>query len=50
MGLNRSGLVSALALRMQGASGPQAIAAVRRARGENALNNGQFRRLIVGAR
>jgi protein-tyrosine phosphatase len=50
MGLNRSGLVSALALRMQGVPSERAIAAVRQARGPNALNNGQFRRLIAGVR
>jgi protein-tyrosine phosphatase len=46
MGLNRSGLVSALALRMQGAPGERAIAAVRKARGPDALNNPQFRQMI----
>jgi protein-tyrosine phosphatase len=42
MGLNRSGLISALALRRLGYSANDAIAAVRRARGDYALSNESF--------
>jgi protein-tyrosine phosphatase len=45
-GLNRSGLVSGLALRMQGYSGQQAVRAVQAARGPAALGNLHFRRIV----
>ena len=46
-GLNRSGLIAALALVFaHGATGDSAIAAVRRARGQDALSNQHFRDFI----
>jgi len=45
-GLNRSGLVSGLALRYLGFSGREAVRLVRRARGENALSNPWFRKIV----
>jgi protein-tyrosine phosphatase len=49
-GLNRSGLVSGLALRMHGYGGEQAVRAVRVARGPMALSNEHFSRIVRGAR
>ncbi len=47
MGRNRSGLISALAMRQAyKITGDHAIAAVRSARGPNALNNPQFCQVI----
>ncbi len=46
MGLNRSGLVAALALRELGYSADEAIQLVREARGPLALRNEQFVRLV----
>lgn len=47
MGRNRSGLVSALAMRMAYGSSPrEAIEAVRQARGSDALSNPQFVRVL----
>ena len=46
MGLNRSGLVSGLAMRMAGYDGPTAVRAVKSARGEYALSNEHFRKLV----
>jgi predicted protein tyrosine phosphatase len=46
MGWNRSGLVTALALRMRRYSAEQAIAAIRAARGPNALSNKHFVQVI----
>lgn len=48
-GLNRSGLVSALALRMLGMDPDRAIAMVRRARGPHALSNPYFVAMIEHA-
>jgi hypothetical protein len=45
-GLNRSGLVSGLALRYLGFSGREAVRLVRRARGEKALSNPWFRKIV----
>ena len=45
-GLNRSGLVSGLALRMLGYDGESAVRAVRAARGQQALGNEHFRRIV----
>ncbi len=47
MGLNRSGLVSGLALVRLGASAPTAIALIRRARGNDALSNPRFRDYLL---
>lgn len=49
MGLNRSGVVTAMTLRRLGMSPDQAIGLVRRARGQRALSNPQFEALIRGA-
>lgn len=46
MGLNRSGLVTGLALRLAGASPEHAVALVREARGPDALSNESFERLV----
>ena len=46
MGLNRSGLLTALALMRLGASSTQAIAKVRAARGPGALSNPAFEKLL----
>lgn len=46
MGLNRSGLVSALALRALGLEPAEAVSLVRRARGPLALSNAVFEQLI----
>lgn len=46
MGLNRSGLVSGLALRMGGFPGREAVRLVKRARGDAALSNDHFRRIV----
>lgn len=46
MGLNRSGLVSALALRALGADSREAVTLVRRARGPLALGNQSFEALV----
>jgi protein-tyrosine phosphatase len=46
MGLNRSGLVSALALRAMGAEPATAVTLVRRARGPMALSNDVFEQLV----
>lgn len=48
-GLNRSGLVSALSLMRGGVPSARAIAAVRRARGPNALSNPYFVRFLESA-
>lgn len=45
-GLNRSGLVSGLALRMGGWNGSAAVRAVKAARSEYALSNEHFRRIV----
>lgn len=45
-GLNRSGLVTGLALRHMGYSGPEAVVAIKRARGDFALSNEYFRRIV----
>ena len=51
MGLNRSGLISALALQMAyGVSPEQAIHRVRSARGPDALSNPQFVRALYEGR
>lgn len=47
MGLNRSGLVSGLSLRLAGLSGAQAVHAVKSARGEFALSNPLYRRIVM---
>jgi protein-tyrosine phosphatase len=49
-GLNRSGLVSGLALRMHGYDGEAAVRAVRAARGPMALSNEHFSRIVRQAR
>lgn len=46
MGLNRSGLVTGLALRLAGLSGTQAVHAVRASRGNFALSNDLYRRIV----
>jgi len=46
MGMNRSGLVTALALRVLGATPASAIGMVRDARGPNALSNRWFEELV----
>lgn len=48
-GLNRSGLVSGLALRMNGYDGPRAVRAVQRARGKDALGNQHFLSIVRDA-
>jgi hypothetical protein len=47
-GLNRSGLVSGLAMRRLGVPGPATVQLIRRARGEFALSNSAFRRIVEG--
>jgi hypothetical protein len=47
MGLNRSGLVTGLSLRLAGLSGIQAVHAVKAARGEFALCNPLYRRIVM---
>lgn len=49
-GLNRSGLVSGLALRMHGYTGRGAVQAVQRARGRDALGNLHFREIVRQAK
>jgi protein-tyrosine phosphatase len=46
-GLNRSGLVSGLALRRLGVDGPEAVELVRRARGPRALGNPAFAAMVL---
>lgn len=48
MGLNRSGLVTGLALRLAGASPEHAVSMIREARGPDALSNEAFEGLIHG--
>ena len=47
MGLNRSGLVTGLALRMLGYSSEQAVEAIRRARSWQAMRNPHFLELLA---
>ena len=47
-GLNRSGLVTGLALRHLGWSGKDAVRAIQRARGDFALSNQHFRSIVEG--
>lgn len=49
MGLNRSALVAGLALRQLGYSPAEVVVAIRRQRGEDALFNEAFLRLIVAS-
>lgn len=46
-GLNRSGLVSGLALRNLGVGGESAVRKIRRARGPSALGNASFARVVL---
>lgn len=46
MGLNRSGLVTGVSLRLAGLTGHQAVHAIRSARGKNALSNPLYAKIV----